>query len=448
MAAAKFSAQDRKDLEKYLRYFVYKSAQIIVQSRLGERLSLPSKQFATGADWFNLTVHDDSDVLSEVKQIYPGSGGGLASGDVVCIETLLQTRSGSAMLLETWTVKFVSPCDSTVRVSFTVYNRIGILLKSLLIASRSIPAYQLSRRCCSKACDYNIYYRMYIGEPTLDLGQLFSSRTVGLVTTPVGTIHLSVSYRTQPMLELNVASVEGLELQDDHFCDDKSSVASGIPTSRWHAVSKWQQFADGEAKDQELLSSSPPDHDRMVSIPSDLNQIAEDVRGIGSDNKPRIAAFASSDRPTLQYSDFDADAVVPFGQLLEQDILGKTEKKSEEKIADADKDVKMACEIQPMMLTDSGSSVLDQNQRGAAPDIVACALKTPFASCTDAPGRGAQEGDLGRFYRECQSALALSMFQQPSADIHELLNSITDQLAQFEANAKEFDDFVNSFQET
>ena len=145
MAAAKLSPQDCKDLEKYLRHFVYKSAQVIVQSRLGERVSLPSKQFATGVDWFNLTIQDDTDVLSEVKRIYPGSGGGLAGGDIVCIETLLRTATGSAVLLENWTVKLVSPCDSTVRVSFTVYNRIGILLKSLLIATRSVPAYQLSR---------------------------------------------------------------------------------------------------------------------------------------------------------------------------------------------------------------------------------------------------------------------------------------------------------------
>jgi len=447
MAAAKLSAQDCKDLEKYLRYFVYKSAQIIVNSRLGERVSLPSKQFATGADWFNLTIQDDSDILSEVKRIYPGSGGGLAGGDVVCFETLLQTRSGSAMLLEVWTVRLVSPCDSSVRVSFTVYSRIGVLLKSLLIASRSLPAYHLSRQCSAKTCDYSIYYRMYVGEPTLDLGATYSSRTVGLVPTPAGTLHLSVAYRTQPVLELSVASAKDLELQDDHFCADKSSVATGIPASGWHAISKWQQSADSEAQDHELLSASPPDHNRMVSIPSGLSQVAEDDHGTtGCNNKPRTAAFASADRPTPQYFDFDIDAAIPFGQLLEQDVLRKMPKNSAEKVIG--KDMKTASGIDQKMLTNSESSVLDQNRRGTAPDIVSRALSTPFASGTDAFGREEQEGELGRFYRECQSAPSLSMFQQPSSDVQELLNSITDQLAQFEANAEEFDEFVNSFQET
>ena len=444
MAATKLSAQDCKDLEKYLRYFVYKSAQIIVQSRLGERASLPSKQFATGADWFNLTVNDDSDVSSEVKRIYPGSGGGLAGGDVVCVETLLRTKSGSALPLETWTMKVVSPCESTVRVSFTVYNRIGVLLKSLLIVSRSVPAYQLSRRCCSRTCNYSIYYRMYVGEPVLDLGQSFSSRTVGLVPTPAGTVHLSVTYRTQLSLELSIATTEDLELWDDHFCADIASV--GTHTSCWHAISKWQQIADAEAPDHELLSTSPPDHNRMVSIPSGLNQFIEDVQGNVSDDRPRIAAFASSDRPAPRYFDFDIHADLPFGQLLEQEVLGKTETNSAADVLH--KDAKVANEVEPVVLENSGGSASSHNRQGAVPEVVARTLKTPFVSFTDASGKEEQEGNLGKFYRECQSAPSLSMFQQPPADVRELLNSITDQLAHFEANAKEFDDFVNSFQET
>ena len=160
------------------------------------------------------------------------------------------------------------------------------------------------------------------------------------------------------------------------------------------------------------------------------------------DNKPTIAAFASSDRPAPQYFDFDIGAGLPFGQLLEHEVVRKTEKNTEGTLVD--KDVKLATGSEPVK---SGSILLDEKSCDAAPDIVTRTLKTPFASFSDASGKEAQEGDLGRFYRECQSAPSLSMFQQPSSDIRELLNSITDQLAQFEANAKEFDDFVNSFQE-
>ena len=64
--------------------------------------------------------------------------------------------------------------------------------------------------------------------------------------------------------------------------------------------------------------------------------------------------------------------------------------------------------------------------------------KTPFAG-SDA------NSDLGRFYHDCQVAPTLRMFED-SSNVEETINAITDQLATFEANAKDFDEFVNSFQ--
>ena len=62
--------------------------------------------------------------------------------------------------------------------------------------------------------------------------------------------------------------------------------------------------------------------------------------------------------------------------------------------------------------------------------------KTPFAG---------PEGnsDLGRFYQDCQVAPPLSMFQE-TVTIQDTINSITNQLAGFEASSKDFDEFVES----
>lgn len=51
---SKLSQQDRKDLEKFTKFLIYKSLQIIVQSRLGEKIQAKSKPFSSGADWVNL----------------------------------------------------------------------------------------------------------------------------------------------------------------------------------------------------------------------------------------------------------------------------------------------------------------------------------------------------------------------------------------------------------
>lgn len=66
--------------------------------------------------------------------------------------------------------------------------------------------------------------------------------------------------------------------------------------------------------------------------------------------------------------------------------------------------------------------------------------KAPFAS-TDGPA------DLNQFYQECQSAPTLFMFDTASPSIADsssvVAGNLTDQLAAFDASAREFDDFVS-----
>lgn len=43
--------QDRKDLERFSKFFILKAVQVIVQSRLGEKMKFPSRASSSGADW-------------------------------------------------------------------------------------------------------------------------------------------------------------------------------------------------------------------------------------------------------------------------------------------------------------------------------------------------------------------------------------------------------------
>ena len=54
MASQKPSSHDKKDLEKFTKYLVYKCIQVIVQSRLGEKVKTQSKAHSSGSDWVNL----------------------------------------------------------------------------------------------------------------------------------------------------------------------------------------------------------------------------------------------------------------------------------------------------------------------------------------------------------------------------------------------------------
>uniref|UniRef100_A0A8C1YT17 Autophagy-related protein 13 n=1 Tax=Cyprinus carpio TaxID=7962 RepID=A0A8C1YT17_CYPCA len=186
------SSQDRKDLDKFIKFFALKAVQVIVQARLGEKISTCSSSSPTGSDWFNLAIKDIPEVTHEAKKALAGQLPGI--GRSMCVEISLKTSEGDSMELETWCLEMNEKYDKDIKVSYTVYNRLSLLLKSLLAITRVTPAYKLSRK---QGHDYVILYRIYFGDVQLTgLGEGFQSVRVGVVGTPIGTITLSCAYRT------------------------------------------------------------------------------------------------------------------------------------------------------------------------------------------------------------------------------------------------------------
>ncbi|KAJ8247711.1 hypothetical protein GJAV_G00249430 [Gymnothorax javanicus] len=186
------SPQDKKDLDKFIKFFALKTVQVIVQARLGEKICTRSSSSPTGSDWFNLAIKDIPEVTHEAKKALAGQLPGI--GRSMCVEISLKTSEGDSMELETWCLEMNEKCDKDIKVSYTVYNRLSLLLKSLLAITRVTPAYKLSRK---QGHDYVILYRIYFGEVQLTgLGEGFQTVRVGVVGTPIGTITLSCAYRT------------------------------------------------------------------------------------------------------------------------------------------------------------------------------------------------------------------------------------------------------------
>ena len=69
---SKINQQERKDFEKFTKFLIYKSIQVIVQSRLGEKIKTSSKPFSTGADWVNknLSLYHNYGILLLPSEIY------------------------------------------------------------------------------------------------------------------------------------------------------------------------------------------------------------------------------------------------------------------------------------------------------------------------------------------------------------------------------------------
>ena len=100
------------------------------------------------------------------------------------------------MVLENWVLTWRDSSDPSIKLNNTVYNHMGLLLKSLLCVTRSTPAYRLSRRQGPET--FVICYRVYAGEPiSSHLGDGYQTSGVGQVVTNVGTLQLRVDYRTQ-----------------------------------------------------------------------------------------------------------------------------------------------------------------------------------------------------------------------------------------------------------
>lgn len=114
---------------------------------------------------FNISVDDYPELVAETKQaLNLSAGDSILQRFPLSIEISLRTTENDSMVLEVWSLGLaVDRCDSQVRASHTIYNRMSILLKSLISVSRVTPAYKLSRR--QSADSYQIFYKIYVGEP-------------------------------------------------------------------------------------------------------------------------------------------------------------------------------------------------------------------------------------------------------------------------------------------
>uniref|UniRef100_A0A182MF57 Autophagy-related protein 13 n=1 Tax=Anopheles culicifacies TaxID=139723 RepID=A0A182MF57_9DIPT len=122
---------------------------------------------------FNISITDQQsilDVLVETKKILQDGGQheSIVTRLPLCVEISLQTAEGGSMILEFWTLSIrTDQTNAPQRANQVIYNRMSLLLKSLLSVTRVTPAYRVSRM--KRTDSYDIYYRIYKGEPQTNL---------------------------------------------------------------------------------------------------------------------------------------------------------------------------------------------------------------------------------------------------------------------------------------
>nr|XP_044989283.1 autophagy-related protein 13 isoform X6 [Jaculus jaculus] len=475
------SSQDRKDLDKFIKFFALKTVQVIVQARLGEKICTRSSSSPTGSDWFNLAIKDIPEVTHEAKKAL--SGQLPAVGRSMCVEISLKTSEGDSMELEIWCLEMNERCDKEIKVSYTVYNRLSLLLKSLLAITRVTPAYRLSRK---QGHEYVILYRIYFGEVQLNgLGEGFQTVRVGTVGTPVGTISLSCAYR------INLAFMSTRQFERtppimgiiiDHFVDrpypssspmhpcnyrtageevgvtypsveDSQEVCttsfSTSPPSQLMVPGKEggvpftpNQPAHGAQADQErLMTHTPSDGIHCAATPTsseDTETVSNSSEGRASPHDVLETVFARKvgafvNKPMNQVTLTSLD--IPFAMFAPKNL----ELEDTDPMVNPPESPGTTSPLHGSLHSDGSSGASSGNNHD---DFVMIDFKPAFSKDDILPM------DLGTFYREFQnppqlSSLSIDIGAQSMA---EDLDSLPEKLAVHEKNVREFDAFVETLQ--
>lgn len=475
------NSQDRKDLDKFIKFFALKTVQVIVQARLGEKICTRSSSSPTGSDWFNLAIKDIPEVTHEAKKAL--SGQLPAVGRSMCVEISLKTSEGDSMELEIWCLEMNEKCDKEIKVSYTVYNRLSLLLKSLLAITRVTPAYRLSRK---QGHDYVILYRIYFGEVQLNgLGEGFQTVRVGTVGTPVGTITLSCAYR------INLAFMSTRQFERtppimgiiiDHFVDRPYPSSSPMHPCNYRTTGEdagvtYPSVEDSQEVCTTSFSTSPPsqlmvpgkeggvplgpnqpvhgaqaDQERLVThTPSEGTHCAatpsssEDTDAVSNSSEGRasphdvletvfvrkVGAFVNKPINQMTLASLD----IPFAMFAPKNL----ELEDADPMVNPPESPETTSPLHGSLHSDGSSGGSSGNTHD---DFVMIDFKPAFSKDDILPM------DLGTFYREFQnppqlSSLSIDIGAQSMA---EDLDSLPEKLAVHEKNVREFDAFVETLQ--
>uniref|UniRef100_A0A8C7H1W7 Autophagy-related protein 13 n=1 Tax=Oncorhynchus kisutch TaxID=8019 RepID=A0A8C7H1W7_ONCKI len=472
------SPQDKKDLDKFIKFFALKTVQVIVQARLGEKVCTRSLSSPTGSDWFNLAIKDIPEVTHESKKALAGQLPGIERS--MCVEISLKTSEGDSMELETWCLEMNEKCDKDIKVSYTVYNRMSLLLKSLLAITRVTPAYKLSRK---QGHDYVILYRIYFGEVQLTgLGEGFQTVRVGVVGTPIGTITLSCAYRTNLAFMSTrqferTAPIMGIII--DHFVERPFGNVGHMHPCNYRLVSPQDEGAyNGVEDSQEVcttsFSTSPPS---QMGVPGKEGGVPQQVpvqpcHGAQAEHR-RVSSCPPADHvpatPSTKHPTSSRSVGVKSGSpcgVLETTFtrkVGAFVNKPGTQVTTASLDLPFAAfapraydleENDPMVQPPESSATSSPLQGSlhsqgsgesggpAQDDFVMVDFKPAFSKDDLLPM------DLGTFYREFQNPPQLTSLtiDVSSQSMAEDLDSLPEKLAVYEKNIDEFDAFVDTLQ--
>lgn len=451
MYSKRKNSSEQKEIDKYIKFFTLKSMQCVVQSRVGIKNKTKCNPLAKGLDWFNISLPEgdaNNRLQNKIRELFNKRIPGLSQP--VCIDVVLKTMEGCYTVLETWQITTdVSSKESNVKNHFSIYNRLGLLLRSVISSSRILPSYHLSRKTES---DFKLFCKVHTEIYQLHNFELHNSINIGSVLTPSGKVSVNVLYRNKIWLSGSmhaytyiIKDTETLFSLSAEKEKEKAFFQSvGADTLENEIALAASDF--GQAPVTNILSpisstsSNAPSVSKTNADPTDSTDkhmvfSGPSVGHVGELSRP-VAAFVEPGEPIFDFDGFPSldlpslSSTPPFMSLLNDDETIKHNPKSEDTNVNARTDKSDGIDD-----TDKGIKAMQRTAEavGFEDDFVLVELRPAFCSDDDS---------VGTLYRQCQSPVSLDMFSSLEREDKESDSIDLDtQLEKYRKELREFEDF-------
>lgn len=438
---------EQKEVEKYIKFFTLKSLHCVISSRTGCSSSTRCNPTAKGLDWFNIALPNgdaNSKFDSAIREQFGKKVPGIYKP--VSVDIILKTNDGALTLLESWQANTdVKNKEENIKNHFSIYNRLGVLLKSVISISRVLPSYQITQRYDS---DFLLFFKVHSELYPLNHYELNSVIHIGSVITPIGEISLKTLYRNKiwlspgslqslvsPYVIHDTSTLFPLTLdRDKKFkISENEIITSGLSpclpdwfslsssgssevSTAFKKIDKLPPTIDNTTIEKQIPQPNLPSTDEEVERP-----IAAFVEPLDLTNMPNL------DLPELP-------ATPPFLSLMQ-------ETQEDDKISENNESTNTITSTNTFSEPSSScneikSPILQRRAEavGYEDDFVLVELRPAFCSDHDT---------VGSLFRQCQSPVPLEMFEALEKEDRESEPITLDTLLQ--NYQKELDDIENFF---
>ncbi|OQV20502.1 hypothetical protein BV898_05547 [Hypsibius exemplaris] len=468
-AAATAKAEDSAELEKYLAVLATKAATIITATRSsGGRLTSNCNPQPATADWFGLAIHEPASIRTEVKELTRDHIPVIDKAFGVQVSAVLPTHE--LIPLEYWWLWFdAAAVEKDAHIRSTVYNRMTILLKSIIVVLRASPVNSLIRQN-----DYfKFTHKMFVGDPDVrNLQSVAKTFKIGPLKTPYGAVYFSGACRETAFSEGSLVSHPLNEQLPRELTPRRSvSETSNIPVRLGVSNKMGERNSSASPGHSPLLDSRRPSETgspRQIRFaptggPAHLIEAPPpktfaEMQYTGAFASPCKSASESDDETyeipdrafadLVSYPDDDdfGSPRYPVQELLKatrpksilKDVPSKATTSDETTAGRSDgmspKSAKVSLLAQLSRMDDDDDGFEEDG------DLDGYSVRPAFAP----PKSQVGSHDLAAFYHQCQAAPnSLKFLEKKGVTVSRTVKSLSQKLVGMESELLEFDKFVD-----